>query len=220
MVIIMFGKKKETKLLPIEDIKTMERRGMSDKDIIKELKHKGFSYKDIEKAMLEAVKDGVGDNPAARSGFEAFTPPEDYYSPPAAAQSLQMPTFEEQFPQELEGEQSDVVIEELIEGIVEEKWQQFEERMTKIEESLEHINAQLKQYEVRLMQPQNAPSKELEIKMNDISDHLDDMDARVGGLEKAFKQFLPSLTRNIEALSHMIHEIKEKGGHVEIEEEV
>ena len=39
---------------------------------------------------------------------------------------------------------------------------------------------------------------------------LDDLEARIGGLEKAFRQFLPSLTENIEALSKMIHEMKAK----------
>ena len=37
---------------------------------------------------------------------------------------------------------------------------------------------------------------------------VEDLEARVGGLEKAFKQFLPTLTRNIESLSAMIHEMK------------
>jgi len=36
------------------------------------------------------------------------------------------------------------------------------------------------------------------------------LEIRISGLEKAFRQFLPSLTRNIESLSDMVHEVKEK----------
>ena len=57
-----------------------------------------------------------------------------------------------------------------------------------------------------------APSKEEEQKFVDISSRVEDMEARVGGLEKAFKQFLPSLTRNIESLSAMIHEMRSRQG--------
>ena len=40
---MLFGKKKQDdKPLPIDEVKKMASRGMSDKDIIKELKHRGF----------------------------------------------------------------------------------------------------------------------------------------------------------------------------------
>ncbi|MBI3190283.1 hypothetical protein HYZ41_01115 [archaeon] len=213
---MLFGKKKEQKPLPMDDVKAMTRKGMSDKDIIKDLKHKGYSYKDIEKAMLETVKDGV--EPEAVSNNQQSYMPEEF-SQQQPQQAFELPTFEEEAPQEMESDQSDLIIEELIEGIVEEKWAKFEDRITKIEDSLEHINAQLKQYGSVLAQPRDTSSKEIEFKVNDITNSLEDLDARVGGLEKAFKQFLPSLTRNIEALSQMIHEIKEKSGRLELEEE-
>jgi len=209
---MLFGKKKEQKPLPMDEVKAMTSKGMSDKDIIKDLKHKGYSYKDIEKAMLETVKEGV--EPEAMPVAQPFEQAELEQPQP---QGFELPTFEEEIPQEMEGDQSDVIIEELIEGIVEEKWGKFEERISKIEDSIEHINAQLKQYGSELSVPRVAPSKELEFKVNDLSNAFEDLEARVGGLEKAFRQFLPSLTRNIESLSQMIHEIKEKSGRLEME---
>ncbi len=216
---MLFGKKnKEPKQLPMDEVKRMANRGMSDKEIIKELKGKGFDYKDIEKAMLQAVKEGVGEEPSTRQDNEAFSPPDIFGAPPEASYGNDLPTFEEETAQN--GDQSDVIIEELIEGVVEEKWEKFEDRIVRIEESLEHLNAQLRQYDAKIGQKsQELPAAEDEARIAEVANRLEDLDARVGGLEKAFKQFLPSLTRNIESLSHMIHEMKEKSGHMEIEEE-
>jgi len=217
---MFFGKKKEQKPIPIDEIKKMAGRGMGDKDIIKELKHKGYGYKEIEKAMLQAVQEGVEQEPVAKQQeLESFAPPDDIFSslPAGPPNQGELPTIEDVLP---EGdEQSDIIIEELIEGIVEEKWEKFEDRISKIEESLDRINIQLKQYDMKLTQdyPQK-PMLENESRINEIANRLEELDARVGGLEKAFKQFLPSLTKNIESLSQMIHEMKEKT-HFEMEEE-
>ena len=80
-----------------------------------------------------------------------------------------------------------------------------------MEKNFARIRAEIKQFETKLDQSKReSPTHELDSRMADISGQLEDLEARVGGLEKAFKQFLPSLTRNIESLSHMIHEMKEK----------
>ena len=62
---------KERGEVPVEEVQKMTRKGMSDKDIIKHLKSKGYSYESIESAMLRAVKDGVGDEPAPRVQTES-----------------------------------------------------------------------------------------------------------------------------------------------------
>jgi len=212
----MLFSKKKPKELPLEEVRKMAAKGMSDKDIIKELKHQGYSYDEIEKSMLQAVKEGV-DEP--KQDFE-FASQQEEFAPPTQQQlGFELPTLQEETP-ELDVEQSDALLEELIEGVIDEKWQKFEDRIAKVEETFDRIKAEIKQFETRLAEERNqSPMRDLEIKINDIAEHLDDMDARVGGLEKAFKQFLPSLTRNIESLSQLIHEIKEKTGH-ELEEEV
>lgn len=214
---MLFKKKnKEPKPVPMEEVKRMASRGMSDKEIIKELKKKGFDYKDIEKSMLQAVKEGVGEEPAPRPESEAFSPPDIFGPGPEQSYGQELPTFEEEMPQA--NEQSEIVIEELIEGVVQEKWDKFEDRIIKIEDSIEHINAQLRQYDLKMGQKTaEAPVSEDQEKITELLNRIDDLDARVGGLEKAFKQFLPALTRNIESLSQMIHEMKEKSG-VPVEE--
>ncbi len=205
---MLFHKKpKEQKDVPVEEVQKMTKKGMSDKDIIKQLKAKGYSYEAIESAMLKAVKEGVAEEPkSARIETE----------PPAMENVFELP---QDFPEEMsampefggELEQPEVLLEELVEGIVDDKWRKFDDQLRKMDDNFDKLRAEIRQFEVRLDQvKKESPTSELESKMTDISEHLEDLEARVGGLEKAFKQFLPSLTRNIESLSHMIHEMKEK----------
>lgn len=204
---MLFHKKpKESKEVPLEEVQTMTKKGMSDKDIIKQLKGKGYSYEAIESAMLKAVKEGVGEEPKRIERFETESPAAenvfDFLTEPLPQQQIAETEEDVEAPE--------VMLEELIEGIVEDKWRRFDDQLSKINDNFDKIRAELKQFETKLDQvKQSSPARELDSRMGEIVEQLEDMEARVGGLEKAFKQFLPSLTKNIESLSHMIHEMKE-----------
>ncbi len=218
---MFFHKKQEARPVPSDEINSMTRRGMSDKDIIKALKAKGYSYSDIERAMLSAVKTGVSEEkPAARLpaqqeqdfsygfGEEATNESFENLGTEDIFAGQEQPQFEN-LPQFSQEQQQPV--EELVEGVVEEKWQRFQDEMSRFEEGLEGMRADMKVFEERIeAAKKESPTAEIESRINELSDHLEDMDARVGGLERAFKQMLPSLTRNIESLSAMINEMKSK----------
>jgi archaellum component FlaC len=219
---MLFGSKKpnEEKVVPIEEVQKMTKKGMSDKDIIKHLKGKGYSYEAIEGAMLKAVKEGVDDDrPKVVERLETESPAsENYFDVPGqndfGQDFMTAPEAEMQ-----EGDTPEVMLEELVEGIVEEKWNKFSDDLRKFDENIERMKAEIKQFDMKLEQTRkDSPVRDLDARMSGIADQLEDMEARVGGLEKAFKQFLPSLTRNIESLSHMIHEMKERQSvHEELE---
>ncbi|MBI2971376.1 MAG: hypothetical protein HYY37_03105 [Candidatus Aenigmarchaeota archaeon] len=203
---LFFKKKsKEARPPPVEEIQRLSARGMSDKDIIKSLKSEGYSYDEIEQAMMQAVKEGVepsAERPAAAIEqvypSQAESQPTSDLIPELTASSMQEPM------PEIEGMAPEAIVEELVEGVVEEKWQRFEERIKSVEIEI----ASLKQ---RAAVPQLAGQEAAAVdntKAEALQDKLDDLEARIGGLEKAFKQFLPSLTRNIESLSRIIHEMK------------
>lgn len=188
----MLFKKKEPRELPINEIQNLSNQGSSDKEIIKKLKSEGYSYDTIEKSMLQAVKAGVD-------------------QPEPVQEQPQQDVFEENFqdPGDLglaaeETVSPEVVVEELVEGVVEEKWQKVESRLENMENEISKVYARVKQAEQRPL-PEFKDER-----IDDYSERLEDLEARIGGLEKAFKQFLPALTRNIESLSSMIHEMKSK----------
>ena len=217
----MFGhkgekKEKSGKAIPVDEIRKMASRGMSDKDIIKELKGRGYSYGEIERAMLGAVKEGVNE-PAPQTEL----PTTEFFAEPPQTQlqpAYELPTFEDEQPDMVSPDQAQALMEELIEGVIEDKWNKFQDRMEKLDDNFEKIKAEIKQWQIKQeQQKRDLPTRELELRISELSEQMEDIDARVGGLEKAFKQFLPALTRNIESLSQLIHELRDKQGLVEEE---
>ncbi len=212
---MFFSKKKPKGPVPVEEIQTMSRRGLSDREIIKKMKKQGYSYDEIEKAMLQAVKQGVSGGPE----FQEIKQPspdsfslDDLYQQPAPQQAAPMAQEPEQF-QEINTENvnPEAIIEELIEGVIEEKWEKFNKKIKEQEQNLENVSTLIRQLEQKLQAVKtDSIPKELELRSDVLNNRLDDLEVRIGGLEKAFKQFLPSLTRNIENLSAIIHEMKQK----------
>lgn len=215
----MFGKKKEPKAVPVNDIYDMRQAGMDDRAIIKDLKKKGYSYEDIEKAMLQSVKEGVNDNPIMRSAtkqqpeFVDFSGAGDFMNQqPQAEMQEELGLTDADFHG---AEDANIIIEEIVEGVVQEKLVKFEERIKNLEETLMKYGADIKVVEKKADENPNVQSKisSYDARFNEVHEQLDDLQARIGGVEKAFKQFLPSLTKNIESLSEMIHELKQKQEH-------
>lgn len=191
----MLFKKKEPKELPINEIQELSSKGASDKEIIKKLKSEGYSYDTIEKSMLQAVKAGV-DQPEDTATQE---------QPTAEAFQEEQEMPEMNLAEAEETVSPEIIVEELVEGVVEEKWQKVESRIESMEGEISKIYARLKQAEQR-----NVIAPVRDERIDEYSERLEDLEARIGGLEKAFKQFLPALTRNIESLAGMIHEMKQR----------
>ncbi|MBI2579379.1 MAG: hypothetical protein HYW27_00575 [Candidatus Aenigmarchaeota archaeon] len=203
----MFGKKKKEekmKELPIDEIQGMSRKGMTDHEIIKTLKSKGYSYEDIEKGMLQSVKNGVEEPAPERRRFEEFS------APPAPVQQdfqmSDMPEFDVVMPDEQQ-QSPELMMEELIESVMEDKVSKYEAEIKGLKETIDSLQNSIKAVEQKLSEAKSQPSESVN---QEFTEQFEDLQARVGGLERAFKQFLPSLTRNIESLSKMIHEMKQK----------
>ncbi len=208
------GKKPQAPKQPIsaDEVKEFSAKGMSDRDIIKTFKDRGYDYDEIEKAMLQAVKEGVSTEepadmpmaPPPEQQPEYSYPEQEQFAPPDLASDQPPDLKEEQFSPEL-------IVEELVEGVVEEKWKKFEEHLDSVGKEIETMQISLKQMQQKVDQIKPAgDTTELQAKVLEVSEKVEDMDARIGGLEKAFRQFLPQLTRNIESLSNIIHEMKSK----------
>ncbi len=198
---MLFQKKREGPV-PIEEIQDLNAKGLSDRDVIKKLKGEGYSYDTIEKAMLQAVKEGVGEEPkqTEQTQIQTLAEPEqpDFTEQPPELGLAEIDTMGETIAPE-------VIVEELVEGVVDEKIHGFEERLARIEEEIPKLYARVKHTQMPAQQDSGEDTQ-----VEEITSQIEDMEARIGGLEKAFKQFLPALTRNIEALSSMIHEMKSK----------
>jgi hypothetical protein len=132
-------------------------------------------------------------------------------------QQKQQPIQQENRTQQGPANRGDVnpQIEELIETIIAENFQKVEkefqnvyDEMDMIEEKLADLESRVHDLEVR----DDEDQKEFVKKMDEVEDHIDSYESRIGGLEKAFQQILPSLVDNIRDLTSLVQEIKQEQG--------
>lgn len=289
---MFFLTKNDSKGNVVDKIKQMSARGISDRDIIKQLKADGFNYNDIERGMLEALRQGVvidetGASQAQRApGATPSAPPRapPQAGPPARyataptpqprpmpmqptpnmqqgaprlptndnmsqynikqplppeiqTMSMDMEMSPEDFEVEVD-EQFDIpqrraapsaprhiqkvfeeqeeiapelIIEELVEGVVDEKWDKFDKKLKELESGTREIRTSVTQFREELMSKlEGRKQQSTEKDVLELAKRYEELEARVGGLEKAFKQFLPSLTGHIESLRQMVHDMKSK----------
>ncbi|MFH1631342.1 MAG: hypothetical protein ABIA21_03965 [Candidatus Aenigmatarchaeota archaeon] len=233
----LFSRKpKETapRPIPVDNVREMQQTGMAERDIIRQLKHDGYSFSEIEKAMLQAVKEGTGEE--YRPSTQSYAPAPAYVPVPvqqvsAPAPRYQRPEPPQQYEQPYEYPQPEqpipeqppmeepepvaaqpffdddiapeTVMEDLIESVAREKFEKFTNQLAKIEGRFDEMKTELTY--VR----EKAEAKPVLEIPKDLEDKIDDLEARIGGMERAFKQFLPSLTENIESLATMVHDMKE-----------
>ena len=216
-----FGhKEEEVGSIPTEEVKKMRESGKSDREIIVELKNKGYPFQAVEKAMLEALKSGVssergpppsreipaGPPPGINSEFE----PSPLREPTPTEPNRRLPTREELMPRptlptgqttSLEMQSGPVdLIEEVVEGVVEEKFEKLDTRFEAIQKEHEKVKEDienLKNIFASSIQKRDTMIEETRIEFDKLKDEFEDIVIKCSALEKAFKQFLPDLTERV-----------------------
>lgn len=217
-----------------DQIEKMANKGMSETQIIRELKSAGYDYNQIEKGILDAIKKGVikDDSEEPKQEMKKQIPeqktPELYSSDVYDNQPQQQNMDQElnnitgdlqqdynQSPDYMDNsmeENASMLIEELIEGVVEEKWQKLSEEIEDLKKELMEVEDQIdnkKEPEINnVIEPK---LKKFEKNVNDFDSRLEDLEARMGSMEKAFKKVLPSLTEHIDKLNKIVSKEDKEG---------
>jgi len=107
----------------------------------------------------------------------------------------------------------EITIEEIVEGIVAERWKEFEERLNSFEErdmklqnQIEDLRKRIKEFEGSLKEREVGLSSKLE----EFGGSMENIEGRIGSIEKVFKEVLPELATNIKVMSDLVEKIKEK----------
>ncbi|MFP4046036.1 MAG: hypothetical protein ACLFS3_03175 [Candidatus Aenigmatarchaeota archaeon] len=223
-----------------DEIESMASQGFSEQEIISELRDEGYSNKDINKAIQKILKYRVnseGESPSLqkdrRSGqtnqsqqqqqqgnFVAPSP--DEMSPEEQRPNEPFAKYmgSEENPIWEMTEEEEIQLEELIEEIIEEKWSGVRQNLQKMETENENLKNKIYSMEERIQGLEEKHQKEkekLEDKVDRTFNHIENIEARVNSVEKAFKEFLPSLTENVRSLSGIVNELKQQtnGGNLQ-----
>lgn len=122
-------------------------------------------------------------------------------------------TFEPKTIKEPESPVEEITVEELIEGIVTERWKEFEERLSDFEKrdmqlqsEIEDIRKKFKEIDVS----SGEREKGLSGKMEEFGGSMENIEGRIGSIEKVFREVLPELTENIKTMTEFVEKIKEE----------
>lgn len=234
---MLFFKKKEPEkmtvsgkgIVPTDRVRELASHGFSEPDMIDALRKEGFSADEIDKALTDALKMGVSGMvsprsepmPAALPQLEQFQPsvatipqlpetslPQDYFQQQPQQQQQQWTQQQWQQPQQ---QQQSYGSEEYIEYLV-------KERMSDIDERVQEFTIRYQELEKRmqaaydqltaLSQTRTSEQQQILNKMDSWKDVLQDVDNRLIGLERAFKDTLPPLIESVRSLSDLVERLK------------
>jgi hypothetical protein len=235
---MLFFKKKEPEkmtvsgkgIVPTDRVRELASRGFSEPDMIDALRKEGFAADEIDKALTDALKMGVSGMappraepmPATLPQLEQFQPsvaavpqlpetslPQDYFQPQPQQQWTQQQWQQPQ--QSQQSQQQSYGSEEYIEYLV-------KERMSDIDERVQEFTIRYQELEKRmqaaydqltaLSQTRTSEQQQILNKMDSWKDVLQDVDNRMTGLERAFKDTLPPLIESVRSLSDLVERLK------------
>ena len=187
--------------IPIDEVKQLRTQGMSDNQIIDDLKAKKFSLTQINDALAQSAI-AAPDTPM--TGPEATSAP---------IQPGPMPGEEAPQPTEQMGEDMYGRIEEIAEGIIDEKWDSLIEEVKKIIEWKDGVEGTI----TKLHGDVDKLKTDFGELHQGVLGKLEDYDTRMGevGTElkavgKVFKDVVPEFVENVKELKSITKKVKKK----------
>ncbi|MFH0890198.1 MAG: hypothetical protein V1836_03615 [Candidatus Aenigmatarchaeota archaeon] len=210
---------------PVNKVVSMSNQGLHENDVSSNLKQEGYSEPEIHSAMMTAVKEGVTQQrqqPAQQQQpeFQAPEPEPTGYDFPVENQEPQpAPEWEPSMPEmgtipvALSGTPGATEIEEVVEAVVEEKWKQLEFRIDAIEKRFDAVNERLHDIDLQMRtikESSHFATGGIEGKIDQYRENIDQIDARIGSIEKAFKETLPSMIESVRSVNDTLQKMGNK----------
>jgi len=195
---------------PIERVKELASKGFSEVDIIDVLKKEGYSADAIDTALTESLKLGISGISPPVEGTPSLPKAEEFQPKP-----MQMEMPETSLPQNYyyPPQQQQYPTEEYIDYVVRERTADLDDKLKEF--MIKHSELEKRMVEVREQINELAKSKttgeEIIIsKLDESKSLMVDLESRLAGLEKAFKDALPALIESVRALSDIVQRMKKE----------
>jgi len=190
---------------PVNQVIQMRNQGLSNNQIAQYLQRQGYNSTQIYDAMNQAdMKGSIEQSPLKEENEQIENP-----MPPNLGYGEQEPAYGQEFFQQ----PSNIATEEIVESIIDEKWEELvkdinkviewknktESRMTIIEQKMEDIKASFDQLH-----------KAVVGKIGDYDKHILEVGTEIKAMEKVFQKVLPSFTENVNELSRIADKMKKE----------
>lgn len=221
-------------MIPVDVVVGLKGKGLSDEEIIEQLAAKGHSYQDISEALNQAsIKSDVSGIPSSFSesgqmqesamsqpGFSSAQMPDvevPVPSPPRSPMSapprmvINSPPPQQFIPQSPSLSSSD--IQELIESIIEDRWQQVVASVGdislwkgRVDDDLVAVKQEILRIEDRMSHLQASMLG----KVDEYSRSIAKVGSEVVALEKVFEKIVEPLSSNVKELDRITRDLRGK----------
>lgn len=213
------------KELPTEKVRELKDEGLSDEDIIKALQP-NYSNQDIHDTMnqegqdipedniLEELDNAVPDFPEAHDANEGLL--EEAPAPEEDNGEFLQPSKQEYPNYAVQSSMSNDQIQEVVEAIVDEKWEDLTSRFGDLNLWKETVNNDIEAVKQELLRTQERLHNLQNViigKVTDYSKNINDISAEMKALEQVFQRILQPLTSNIRELNKVTEELKQHKKH-------
>lgn len=187
---------------PIDIIRDLRSKGLSDNQITQSLQKDGFQMADIADAfnLAEHQQYPIGDH------MDPMNPMS--MEPQSIAQQPQFGA-----PDMMGGADDSDEIEQLIEQVIEEKWTQLQNKILELEnwkQQVEEKVNKLDQSMIDLKRSQESLQQAIVGKVGEYDKNVLEVGSQLEAMEKAFSQVLPTFTKNINELNRITQELQDR----------
>lgn len=201
--------------VPLDHVLNMQKQGLDSNQIIQNLQREGYNQENILNAMnqaqikgnVETITPPIMESPQPQNPMnmdpQSMTPP----IMDNMGMNMQNPNMDMQI------NNSNISTEELIEAIIDEKWNELLKDINKIIEWKDKAETRLVQMEQKLQDIKDEFNKLHQAiigKIGDYDKNILDVGTEVKAMEKVFQKVLPTFVDNINELGRITENIKQK----------
>ncbi len=226
----MFGKKKDEAApsstrsdVPVQAVISMRERGMSNEQVIEQLKSQGYPLQGIRDALTQAdVKsNAVSQVPMPSDsdlppmpGEESMTPESIeepmMESPVRGGPNLNAPTSFG-MPTQMVGGAKVEEMERILEEIVDERWKDVTSKFTELESNRIKTETRVDELSKRVTELSSRLDEISSVVMGKVDDYkrtMEDVDVEIKALEKVMQKLVPSMAEQVKDLKDVVTGLK------------
>jgi len=197
--------------VPIDQITAMRQQGYSNNQIIQTLQRDGYTSSQIFDAISQSEM-SAGQSPGQLNNDQLSFQTQQLGSQLPPISSMPQQQMPNSMPQQVPMSGLQSTPEELIEAIIEEKWNELIKDINKVVEWKQRADAKLTTMEQQLndMQAQFDKLHQAIIgKVGDYDKHILDVSTQLQAMEKVFGKVLPTFIDNVTELNTITQRVKD-----------
>lgn len=203
---------------PTSQVINLRKQGLSDNQIIQNLQRDGFNSEQIFNAMSQAdIKGGIENAPNIPDDLPPPMPEMPAFDEPPMPPNRQMQSSPPpQMTQQAQPQKENIdidKIEEIVESIIDEKWDELVTSVNKIIEWKNSMDLKITEIDEKsklIQEKFDKLHKSLVNKVDEYDKNMDNVGSELKAMNQVFQKIIPVFTDNVQTLSRITEKLSSK----------